>query len=80
MVPFTKMSIRVLLKTFPPQQLRIILYARLLAALTGTFSRFGRPKIGEIASLALNMCTQSSMNLFFSAAFLVSPDFFLHFS
>ena len=28
----------------------------------------------------LNMCSQSSMNSFFTAAFLISPDFVLHFS
>ena len=74
---FTNMGIRVLLKTFPPQQLRIVLHARLLTALTGRFSLFGRPKIGEIACLAVNMCSQSSMNSFFTPAFLVSLDFFL---
>lgn len=71
------MGIRVLLKTFPPQQLRIVLHARLLTALTGTCSLFGRPKIGEIACLALNMCSQSSINSFFTPDFLVSLDFFL---
>ena len=45
------MGVRVLLKTFPPQQLRIVLHARLLTTLTGTFSHFGCPKIGEIARL-----------------------------
>ena len=44
---FTNMGIRVLLKTFSPQQLRIVLHARLLTALTGTFSLFGGPKIGK---------------------------------
>ena len=115
---FTNMiGIRVLLKTFPPQQFRIVSHARLLLSMINCsnrdFSAFrtsknwgnhlpyrllGRswPHVESETELCdvrrgledsaisfgregkvLNMCSQISMNSFFTAAFLVSPDFFL---
>ena len=117
---FTNMGIRVLLKTFPPQRLRIVSHARLLSSMISCSNRdffafrssknwrnrlpglLGRswPHVESLTELTsdvrqgledsaisfgregkvLNICSQSSMNSFFTAAFLISPDFFLHFS
>ena len=114
---FTNMGIRVLLRTFPPRQLRIVSHARLLLSMINCSKRnfvvfrtsnenwgnrlpglLGRsyPHVESLTELCdvrrgledtaisfgrerkvLNMCSQSSMNSFFTASFLVSADFFL---